>query len=104
MRIEVKGEALLSKEQKDAINNVNNMSHPDPTKDYTDEELDQMSRESNEQALSDAIRISRYETGGVPIETFAEIIFTHLDQSETRSLIDKMVILQGKKYAERLFE
>jgi hypothetical protein len=94
IKIKVRGETLLSKEQKDAIANK--------SKEPTWEELDKLSREGNEQALSDALRISRYEPG-VSIETIAEIIFTHLDQEETRSLIDKLVILQGKKYGERLF-
>jgi hypothetical protein len=67
------------------------------------DELDEQSREQNEEALSDAIRISRYEPG-VPIETVAEIFFVHYDQAETRALIDELIKIQSRKYGERLFQ
>jgi hypothetical protein len=68
----------------------------------TDNELDDQSREHNEEALSDAIRISRYEPG-IPIETVAEIFFVHYSQEEIKSLIENLVDIYGKKYG-RLYQ
>ena len=61
-------------------------------------------REMTEEMLSEAIRKTRLEMGGISLETVAEIITENLDQSESRSLIDQLVIIHGKKWGERLFE
>ena len=61
-------------------------------------------REMTEEMLSEAIRKTRLEMGGISLEEVAEIITENLDQSESRSLIDQLVIIHGKKWGERLFE
>ena len=61
-------------------------------------------REMTEEMLSEAIRKTRLEMGGIRLEDVAEIITENLDQSESRSLIDQLVIIHGKKWGERLFE
>lgn len=79
------------------------MSHPDPKKDYTDEELDQMSKDHTREVLSQAIHATRQEYGGIPLEEVAETFFVHYDQAEMKSFIEKQVDIYGKKYG-RLYE
>jgi len=120
----------LSLEQKRLINNVEPMSHPDPTKTYDDEqieevydeethkdfqkvadftakdmkkEMDQISIDHNKLLLEQAIKISRTEPFGYSIEEMADVITDSLAQAESQSLIDKLVIFHGKKFGERLF-
>jgi len=68
------------------------------------ETIQEQEKEKTEAMLSEAIRRTRFEAEGISLEEVAEIITENLDQSESRSLIDQLVIIHGKKWGERLFE
>jgi len=79
------------------------MSHPDPKKDYTDEELDQMTKDHTKELLSQAVKTTRRQHEGISLEEVSEIILSNLDQSEAKVLIEQLVDIYGKRYG-RLYE
>ena len=80
------------------------MSSPDPKKDYTDEELDQMSKDHTKEVLSQSVHATRMEHGGISLEEVAQILANELDQAELDALHDKIYDILIAKYGRRKYE
>jgi hypothetical protein len=72
-------------------------------KEFTDEELDQMTKDHTKELLSQAVQATRRQHEGISLEEVSEIILSNLDQAEAKVLIEQLVDIYGKRYG-RLYE
>lgn len=66
-------------------------------------DLDQMSKRHDKEALRDALQITRQEPG-IPLEEISHTILDTYTRPEAKFLIEELVSGYGKKYGSRLYQ